>query len=71
MCLYIQWGIFNHEKEGNPDIWVNTDGPWGHDAKWNKSDRERQILYAITYMWVQKKKNKTNDYNKTKTESQM
>ena len=20
-------------------------------AKWNKSDREKQILYAITYMW--------------------
>ena len=25
------------------------------DAKWNKSDRERQILYAIAYMWNLKK----------------
>ena len=25
-------------------------GPWGHYAKWNKSDRERQVLYDLTYM---------------------
>ena len=29
----------------------DMNGPWGHYAKWNKSDRERQILYDITYMW--------------------
>ena len=34
------------------------DGPWGHDAKWNKSDRERQILYDLTYMWNLRKKKK-------------
>ena len=27
------------------------DGLGGHYAKWNKSERERQILYDITYMW--------------------
>ena len=29
------------------------DGLGGHYAEWNKSDRERQILYDITYidMW--------------------
>ena len=26
-------------------------GLGGHYAKGNKSDRERQILYDITYMW--------------------
>ena len=26
------------------------DGPRGHYAKWNKSDRERQIPYDIIYM---------------------
>ena len=35
------------------------DGPRGYHAKWNKSDRERQILYDFTYMW--NFKNKTNE----------
>ena len=30
-------------------------GLGGHYAKWNKSDRERQILYDLTYMWNLKK----------------
>ena len=29
----------------------STDGPKGYYAKWNKSDRERQITYEFTYMW--------------------
>ena len=40
----------SYEKEGNSAIY-NMDGPPGHDAKWNKSDRERQTLYDPTYMW--------------------
>ena len=32
------------------------DGSWGHYAKWNKSDRERQISYDFTYMWNLKNK---------------
>ena len=35
-------------KEGHTDISDNMDGPWEY-AKWNKSDRERQILH-ITYI---------------------
>ena len=31
------------------------DGLGGYYANWNKSDRERQILYDITYMWKLKK----------------
>ncbi len=37
-------------------------GPLGHYAKWNKSDRERQILYDFTYMW--NLKTKTNEQTK-------
>ena len=38
-------------------------GLGGHYTKWYKSDRERQILYDIIYMW--NLKNKTNyEYNK-------
>ena len=32
------------------------DGLGGYYAKQNKSDRERQILYDITYMWNLKNK---------------
>ena len=32
------------------------DGPKDYHTKWSKSDRERQILYDITYMWDLKKK---------------
>ena len=40
------------------------DGPGGYysSAKWNKSDREKQILYDFTYMW--NPKNKTNEQTK-------
>ena len=30
------------------------DVPRVYHTKWNKSDRERQISYDITYMWNQK-----------------
>lgn len=41
--------LFCFNKEGNPVIWVNMDGPRRH-AKWNKSETERQILYVYSYM---------------------
>ena len=37
-------------------------GPWGYNAKWNKSHRERQILYDCTCMW--NLKNKTDEQTK-------
>ena len=51
------WYIYTVEyypaikKEWNFAISSNMDGLGGYYAKWNKSDRERQILYDITYMW--------------------
>ena len=54
--VYIYNGIpFSHEKEENPAICDNMDGPWGHYAKWDKSHRERQILYDLTETWNLKK----------------
>ena len=38
------------EKEWNFTICKNIDGLEGYHAKWNKSDRERQILYDATYI---------------------
>ena len=57
--LYLDTGIlFGHKKEGNPVIFDNMNGPWGCYSKGDKSDRQRQILYDITYMW--NLKNTTN-----------
>ena len=39
------------KKEWNNAICSNMDGPRDYHTKWNKSDRERQISYDITYMW--------------------
>ena len=34
--------------------WTELDGPRDYHTEWSKSDRERQISHAITYMWNQK-----------------
>ena len=48
-------------------LW-NMDGTRGYYAKWNKSDRERQVLYDFTYMWKLKKTKQMNKHNKTEIE---
>ena len=58
------WSIYNgilhsHKEEWNLTIGDNMDGPGGYYAKWNKSDRERQIPHDFTYMW--NLENKTNN----------
>ena len=47
--------LLSHKKEWNNTICSNMDGPRDYHTKWSKSDRERQILYDITYMWNLKK----------------
>ena len=45
------------------------DGSRDYHTEWCKSDRERQILYDITYMW--NLKNNTNEFiYKTETDPQ-
>ena len=46
------------------------DGPRDYHTKWNKSDRERQISYDITYMWNLKYDTNEHIYE-TKTDSQI
>ena len=48
------------KKERNPAVCYNTDGPWGHYAKWNKSNREKQVLNDLTCMCNLKTKTKLN-----------
>ena len=47
--------LLSHKKEGNNAIFSNMDGPRDY---YTKSDRERHILYVITYINL---KNKTNE----------
>ena len=54
---HTQWNITQPYKTPNLAICDNVDGSRGYHAKWNKSDRERQILY-LTYMWNLKNKTK-------------
>ena len=45
-------------KKWNSAVCNNMDEPRVYYAEWNKSDRERQTLYDITYMRNLKKYNK-------------
>ena len=40
--------LFCLKKEGNPIIYYNMNGLWGHYAKWNKPITEGQILHNYT-----------------------
>ena len=42
-------------------ICSNMDGPRDCHTEWSKSDREREILYDIAYMW-NLKRNDTNEH---------
>ena len=51
-AVHIDNGIvLSHKTEWNNAICSNRDGLRECHAKWNKSERGRQILYDITYMW--------------------
>ena len=56
------------KKEWSNAICSNMDGPRDYPTSWSKSERERQILYDITYMW--NLKNSTSELMyKTETDS--
>lgn len=52
------------KEEQNFLIFSNMDGLGRHDAMQNKSDREREIVYDLIYMWNQKKKPQMNEQTK-------
>ena len=43
--------LLSHKKEQNNAICSNTDATRDYRTKQSKSERERQILYDITYVW--------------------
>ena len=61
----LEWAAISFsKKEWNTAIYSNADGPREYYTEYNKSDRERQILYDITYM--QDLKNNMNVYAEQK-----
>ena len=56
-CVYIEWNIFQLQKKNkNFAIYNNVVKPWENYAKLNKSDRESQIPYDLSYLWNLKNK---------------
>ena len=55
------------KKEQNNAICSNMDGPRDYYSKWNKSERESQIPYDITYMWILKYTTNEPVYKTNKT----
>ena len=43
--------LLSHKKERNSAICRDVDGPGNCYTEWSKSEREKQILYNIAYMW--------------------
>ena len=67
--MYSNAILLSHKKEQNNAICSNMDGPGDYHTKRIKSERERQILYNITYMWNLKSDPNEPIY-KTETDSQ-
>ena len=53
--IYTHNDILFSLKKGNPVTCDDMDWTGGHCARWNKPDREKQILPDITYMWNPKR----------------
>ena len=54
--------LLSHKKKQNWVIWSEMDGPRVCHTEWSKSEREKQIPYANTYVWnLKRKKNGTDE----------
>ena len=62
--------LLGHKKERNNAVHSNIDATRDYHTKWNKSQRERQLPYDITYMWNLKYGTNEPIY-KTETDSQI
>ena len=62
--------LLSHKKEQNNAICSNIDATRDYHTKWSKSERERQTLHDITYMWNLKYGTNELIY-KTETDSQI
>ena len=49
--------LVSHKKKRNWVICSEVDGPRVCHREWNKSERENQILYANTHIYMESEKN--------------
>ena len=45
--VYTYNGILIIKREWKFAICDNMDGPWGHYAKWNKSDKDKYYMISL------------------------
>ena len=64
--VYTHKGLLIIQKKKNSCHLQQIFRSRGYYGKWNKSDKERQILYDLTYMWNLKNENKQTNQNKKK-----
>ena len=61
--LIKEWGyngiLLSHKKKRNWVICSEVDGPRVGHTEWSKSEREKQIQYANTYIWNLRKKKRS------------
>ena len=48
--------LFHHKKECNLAIWDDMDGTEGHNAKWNKSEKDKYCMTSLIHGILKKKK---------------
>ena len=53
--------LLSHKNKWNRVICSVVDGPRVCHPEWSKSEREKQIPYANTYIWNLKKKNGSDE----------
>ena len=53
--------LLSHKMNRNWVICSEVDGPRVWHTQWRKSEREKQIPYANTYIWNLKKKEKSSE----------
>ena len=52
MYIMVYYSAIN--KEQNNAIYSNMDGPRDRHTEWSKPDREKQILYDVSYFGIKK-----------------
>ena len=62
-CMYTMECYTLIKKRWNLAMWDNMDGPIGYYARWNKSDRERQILYFTRWNLNKQTKSRNRPIN--------
>lgn len=63
-CIY-NGILFSHKEKNETTIWDNRDGPRGHYAKWNKSEKDKYLMISL----CAESKKTNNKQNKTEIDS--